>query len=106
MRVAYPFGFGLSYTEFTYSSLTVDAQGAEFTLKNTGSMDGAETAQMYVGRKDAKVFRPEKELKGFCKVFLKAGESRKIRIPSTIRHSVTGMCGQINGRWKAGLTPS
>ena len=81
VRVAYPFGFGLSYTEFTYSGLTVDAQGAEFTLKNTGSMDGAETAQMYVGRKDAKVFRPEKELKGFCKVFLKAGESRKIRIP-------------------------
>ena len=81
VRVAYPFGFGLSYTEFTYSGLTVDAQGAEFTLKNTGRMDGAETAQMYVGRKDAKVFRPEKELKGFCKVFLKAGESRKIRIP-------------------------
>ena len=81
VRVLYPFGFGLSYTEFKYSDLTVDQDGAEFTLTNTGDMDGAEVAQLYVGMKDARVFRPEKELKGFQKVFLRAGESRKVRIP-------------------------
>ena len=81
VRALYPFGFGLSYTRFEYSDLSVDESGAEFILTNSGQMDGAETAQLYVGKKDAKVFRPEKELKGFLKVFLKAGESRKVRIP-------------------------
>lgn len=81
VRVQFPFGFGLSYTEFEYSDLQVDEMGADFILANTGKMDGAETAQLYIGKKDAKVFRPEKELKGFQKVFLKAGESRKVRIP-------------------------
>lgn len=80
IRVLYPFGFGLSYTEFTYSDLTIDQEGAEFTLTNTGNRDGAEVAQLYVGKKDAKVFRPEKELKGFKKVFLKVGESARIKI--------------------------
>ena len=81
VRVLYPFGFGLSYTEFEYSNLTVDETGVEFDLTNTGDMDGAEVAQLYIGMKDAKVFRPDKELKGFQKVFLKAGESRHVRIP-------------------------
>lgn len=80
IRVLYPFGFGLSYTEFTYSDLTIDQEGAEFTLTNTGNRDGAEVAQLYVGKKDPKVFRPEKELKGFKKVFLKSGESTKVKI--------------------------
>ena len=79
--VLYPFGFGLSYTEFEYSGLTVDQKGVEFTLTNAGDRDGAEVAQLYIGMKDAKVFRPEKELKGFQKVFLKAGESRHVHIP-------------------------
>lgn len=80
VRVMYPFGFGLSYTTFEYSDLKIDEKGVSFTVKNTGGMDGAETAQLYVGLRDAKVYRPEKELKGFCKVFLKAGESRTVRI--------------------------
>ena len=79
--VLYPFGFGLSYTTFSYSGLTVDEKGAHFTLKNTGSFDGAEICQMYVSLKDAKVFRPKKELKGFKKVFLKAGEEKEVFIP-------------------------
>ena len=79
--VRYPFGFGLSYTEFEYSDLSVDEKGASFILTNTGDRDGAETAQLYVSLPEAKVFRPEKELKGFAKVFLKAGESRKVFIP-------------------------
>lgn len=81
VRVQYPFGYGLSYTSFEYSNLKAEADGIVFTLSNTGAMDGAEVAQFYVGMKNSKVFRPEKELKGFAKVFLKAGESREIRIP-------------------------
>lgn len=80
VRVMYPFGFGLSYTTFEYSDIKVEETGVTFTVTNTGKMDGAETAQLYVGMKDAKVYRPEKELKGFAKIFLKAGESRKVRI--------------------------
>lgn len=81
VRVLYPFGFGLSYTKFDYSDLTVDEDGASFTLTNSGDRDGAEVAQLYIGKKDAKIFRPEKELKGFQKIFLKAGESRRMKIP-------------------------
>ena len=81
VRVMYPFGFGLSYTGFTFSDLKVDGTGVSFTVTNTGKADGAEVAQLYVGLPGAKVYRPEKELKGFAKVFLKAGESREVRIP-------------------------
>lgn len=80
VRVMYPFGFGLSYTSFEYGDIKVDGSGVTFSVTNTGKVDGAETAQLYVGLKDAKVYRPEKELKGFAKIFLKAGESRKVRI--------------------------
>lgn len=80
VRVQYPFGYGLSYTTFAYSDLKVDAKGATLTLTNTGNCDGAEVAQLYVGLPNAIVFRPEKELKGFQKVFLKAGESKEVRM--------------------------
>ena len=78
--VLFPFGFGLSYTTFEYSDLKVTDKGATFTLKNTGKMDGAEVAQLYVSKRDGGVFRPVKELKGFQKVSLKAGESKKVTI--------------------------
>ncbi|RKM59394.1 glycosyl hydrolase [Butyrivibrio sp. CB08] len=78
--VLYPFGFGLSYTTFTYSDLKINDAGISVTVRNDGDMDGAEVVQMYVALPGAKVFRPEKELKGFTKVFLKAGESREIEI--------------------------
>ena len=78
--VLYPFGFGLSYTKFEYSDLNVNDNGVSFTIKNTGKVDGAEVCQLYVGLDKAKVFRPKKELKGFAKVFLKAGESKKVEI--------------------------
>ncbi len=81
VRVLYPFGFGLSYTEFTYSDLVVDQNGITVTVANTGACDGAEVVQMYVGLEGAKVFRANKELKGFKKVFLKAGEQQTIQIP-------------------------
>ena len=80
-EVTYPFGFGLSYTTFAYSDLKVTETEAEFTLTNTGTRDGAEVAQLYVSKLSGEVYRPAKELKGFQKVFLKAGESRSVKIP-------------------------
>jgi len=78
--VRYPFGYGLSYTQFEYTDIQADEKKVTFTIKNTGNVDGAETAQIYVSSLDGKVFRPKKELKGFKKVFLKAGESKKVSI--------------------------
>lgn len=80
-KVRYPFGYGLSYTTFAYSDLTVDEKGAKFTVTNTGDRDGAEVAQLYVGKPDSAIIRPIRELKGFEKVFLKAGESKEVSIP-------------------------
>ena len=80
-EVRYPFGYGLSYTTFAYSDIKVQDAQVRFTLTNTGDRDGAEIAQLYVAKPDAEVFRPAKELKGFAKVFLKAGESRTVTIP-------------------------
>lgn len=79
--VLFPFGFGLSYTTFAYSDLKVTDKEARFTLTNTGAVDGAEVAQLYVHAKNPTVYRPAKELKGFAKVFLKAGESKTVTIP-------------------------
>ena len=64
--VRYPFGFGLSYTTFEYSDLKIDDKGVTFTIRNTGSCDGAEVAQLYVGLPGSKILRAEKELKGFA----------------------------------------
>lgn len=79
--VRYPFGYGLSYTTFAYADIHADTEKVSFTLTNTGNMDGAEIAQVYVSCKNGSVFRPKKELKGFAKVFLKAGESKTVTIP-------------------------
>ena len=79
--VTFPFGYGLSYTTFAYSDLKADEKGVSLTVTNTGNCDGAEIVQLYVAKPDAKIFRPAQELKGFAKVFLKAGESRTVTIP-------------------------
>lgn len=78
--VRYPFGYGLSYTTFAYSDLRVTQDAVTFTLTNTGDRDGAEIAQVYVSCPEGKVFRPVRELKGFAKIYLKAGESRQVSI--------------------------
>lgn len=78
---AFPFGYGLSYTSFAYSDLKADEKGVTLTVTNTGSCTGAEVVQLYVAKPDAKVFRPVKELKGFTKVQLEAGESKTVTIP-------------------------
>ena len=79
--VRYPFGHGLSYTGFEYSNISADEKSVTFTVTNTGKADGAEIAQVYVSCMNGRVFRPRKELKGFAKVFLKAGEGRTVTVP-------------------------
>lgn len=79
--VKYEFGYGLSYTTFEYSDVKADEKGVTFKLTNTGGMAGKEVAQMYVSKKDSKVFRPKKELKGFKKVELAPGETKEVFIP-------------------------
>lgn len=88
LPVVYPFGYGLSYTTFDYSNLNTDKETydqadtiqATFTLTNTGDREGAEVPQLYVSDPVCSVMRPVKELKGFKKVFLKPGESRRITL--------------------------
>ena len=77
----YPFGFGLSYTRFAYEDLRLSEAGVRFRLRNTGSRAGAEIAELYICAAESETFRPEKELKGFAKVFLKAGEEKEVFIP-------------------------
>lgn len=78
--VAFPFGFGLSYTTFAYANLTLTGHRARVTVTNTGAVAGAEVIEAYVAKPDAQVFRPAQELKGFAKVFLKPGESQMVEI--------------------------
>ena len=78
--VRYPFGYGLSYTEFAYSDLSVQVDSVTFTVTNTGRYDGAEVAQLYISCPGSGVYRPKKELKGFQKVFLRSGESKQVTI--------------------------
>ncbi|MFD2904359.1 beta-glucosidase BglX [Sphingobacterium anhuiense] len=82
----YPFGYGLSYTTFDYSDLKLDKSSfkagqsiqASVTLRNTGKYDGEEVVQLYIKDMVGSITRPVKELKGFQKVFLKAGESKVV----------------------------
>lgn len=82
----YPFGFGLSYTNFSYSPVTLSSNtitanqtlSASVTVTNTGSRDGAEVVQLYIRDMVGSITRPVKELKGFQRIFLKAGESKTV----------------------------
>ncbi|MDR2655250.1 MAG: glycoside hydrolase family 3 C-terminal domain-containing protein [Oscillospiraceae bacterium] len=78
--VAWPFGFGLSYTSFAYGGIKTDGNIISFTVTNTGSVAGAEVAQVYAGLPDSKIFRPKKWLAAFKKVFLEPGESKVVKV--------------------------
>jgi beta-glucosidase len=78
--VAWPFGYGLSYTTFAYDKLVVAGNEMTFTVANTGVIAGAETAQVYVGLDESKITRPKKWLAAFEKVRLAPGESTTVRI--------------------------
>ena len=89
----FPFGFGLSYTRFTFANLQVTDQSTStadkyvisFDVTNSGNRSGAEVAQVYVSDTGNSVPRPAKELKGFMKVSLQAGETRHVSIPLDTR---------------------
>ena len=82
--VAFPFGFGLSYTTFGYSDMEIEENGGDVivtaTVTNTGDRYGAEIVELYVKAPKTDVYKPEKELRGFAKVYLAAGESKNIAI--------------------------
>ena len=79
--VAFPFGYGLSYTSFAYSDLKATADSVTLTVTNTGARDGAEIVQVYIAKPGAEIFRPAQELKAFARVPLAAGESRTVTLP-------------------------
>ena len=83
-EVLFPFGFGLSYTEFKYSKLKIeqikDTLKVSFKIKNIGRVKGKEIAQVYVSQKGPIIFKPEKELKGFEKIELEPGEEQEVVI--------------------------
>lgn len=79
--VRFPFGYGLSYTAFSYDSLEIRDGKAIVTITNTGAMTGGEVVQMYIAFPGGKIFRPAKELKGFQKIFLEPGESGTVTLP-------------------------
>lgn len=82
--VLFPFGFGLSYTEFEYSDLKVNIENEKvdirFKIKNVGDVAGKEIAQIYVKKADSAAFRPDKELRDFAKVDLNPGEEKDVHI--------------------------
>ena len=76
--VMFPFGYGLSYTEFSYEDLTVENGRAACRIRNIGEREGAEIVQLYIGRPEGGIHRPALELKGFRKVRLKPGEVKDV----------------------------
>jgi hypothetical protein len=95
--VAFPFGYGLSYSRFEYSDLAVDQDGSTLMVANTSMCDGTEVVQLYVSAPGG-VFGPARELKGFTKVAVPAGESVRVTIPFdryTFRHWETS-----RGAWE------
>lgn len=106
-RPAFAFGHGLSYTTFNLSKAVADRKemtlgdSIAFTVsvKNTGSVAGAEVVQLYVSDKKASVDRPLKELKAFRKVFLQPGESREVKL--TIGRDALSFYDEATGSWKA-----
>ena len=81
LPVRYPFGYGLSYTRFAYSDLTVENRTVRVAVTNIGDCPGAEVAQLYIAPPRTGPYRPAKELKGFARVYLTPGESRTVDFP-------------------------
>lgn len=77
----YPVGYGLSYTKFEYTNLSVNESGVSFTVRNTGNFDGFAVPRMYVRKKNTKTAFKNKSLKGFVKVYVKKGDAVRVKIP-------------------------
>lgn len=107
LEVAFPFGFGLSYTTFALSDLDVTTTGSVdpgdlaatvvVTVANTGTVAGAEVVQVYVRDVECSVARPVRELKGFAKVVLEPGESRQVTI--TLDQRAFSFWSELLGKW-------
>jgi beta-glucosidase len=97
----FAFGHGLSYTTFKYSGLEVKPGNktatVSFTIKNTGSVAGAEVAQLYVKQQKSKLPRPDKELKGFEKVFLQPGEEKRVTL--TLNENAFQYFNDVKNSW-------
>ncbi len=110
----YPFGYGLSYTSFNYSGMQLSSTAprgnqvltASVTVKNTGTMDGAEVVQLYIRDMVGSNARPVKELKGFQKIWLKAGEQKTVSFRITtgdLKYYIQQQgSGSIRYDWEAG----
>ena len=81
INVGYPFGHGLSYSEFKYSSIEYTKDSVSFTVQNIGDMPASEAVQVYVGCETSEVLRPQKELCGFIKLRLSPGERKRVSVP-------------------------
>ncbi len=102
--VAFPFGFGLSYTTFAYADLVATPDTATVTVTNTGAVRGADVVQVYVRRESAGVHRPVRTLAGFARVELEPGESVTVTVPlgdPAFRHwdTATGAWQVEQGSW-------
>lgn len=84
MNVLFPFGYGLSYTDFEYSNLKIQRIenniNVSFTIKNIGNLKGKEIAQIYISQDNPTIFKPKKELKAFQKIELDVGEQKEVKI--------------------------
>ena len=98
-NVLFPFGYGLSYTTFEYSDLKIEGLNVSYTVTNTGNVDGYEVCQLYVSDPNPVVFKAKKELKGFEKVFVKAGES--VQVTHTLDYRSFAFYNTAIGDWYA-----
>lgn len=100
-EIWYPFGHGLSYTKFEYDNLSANVNGdnleVSFEITNTGTVSGKETAQIYTGKEKSFYERPKKELKGFTKIEVKAGETQKVSV--AIPLSDIAIYDVANSKW-------
>lgn len=91
LPVLFPFGHGLSYTQFSISDLTVEkiekSIKVRVKVKNIGEIPGAEVVQVYIKQQNPSIRRPNKELKGFDKVFLEAGEEKTVEVNIDIKYA-------------------
>jgi beta-glucosidase len=93
-EVSFPFGHGLSFTDFEMSGLQVSDKGdgevaVEVDVTNKGKVEGAQVVQVYVSQKNPSISRPVKELKGFAKVVLKAGEKKKAEVKMSKKYAAS-----------------
>ena len=100
--IAFPFGFGLSYTSFSYSALTVKGNTVSFNVTNDGKLAGTDVPQVYMGNRFSNVLRPTKELVGFARVSLNPGETKRVSIDVNVPAVYDAKHGEFvkeSGEW-------